>query len=1534
MSVRWKPMILLSVLFVLVAALGLMAIMSALVPGGAQEILPLARAEVKAKKYDRAKIQFERALQRDPKDAAIHEELAAMLAEWSKESPAMRAKLRPMWLHALNNAAKYGKQRIGPRKALLADALRREEPADCLFWAKDLIVLDPKDPDACFVLAADALNHQPPNVSEARKKLAILDASEPERTRTTWIRARIAEVSNDDEAIDAALTAFHAQTRSSDPVDQIARLELLLMDLRRASALPELSKRVNAFRTEVGLIGEDEAAPGRIRKISQMLELAQRHLTTIAARQPEAKDQVVSLETALEMIADQTYGKAIEAAGETDLRPYQAYAEYLLFRGHRERCLEIVGKALKCPAASLPSWLPTTMELREVAIKCALSDPADPARFEKAAPFIKDLLASTTPRYKALGHLFQGVIDLERSGLAVSSSGEASDENARKVDSKLLAPALAHLKAAATDLPDVATAQALYGVALILTKEPALGRQYLQAAQRLGAGNLDPRYQIWAAWSVLQAGYPEEAEPIVSRLLAQVASGEVPADLQGMLLLLQGEIHQARKTPSELRNARESYQKAIAAGQAVTPALKLRMAQIDAMLGDASKAMREIEQLQSQSQAGPSAEQLAVLTLKEQGKTQEANQRLDAARTRYPDSPELAGLDAALRLTSGHPDQAETVLADFLKAHPDQLELTLMRARILAGPLKKPDEARSLLVPLAEKAESSAPLVQLALLDLSRKDFEAVARSITQIRSRWKEAAAADLLDAQLALAQGNPRTAATHLEAALKKDPKNKVALFWKAQLDDLAGSGAEAQRVYESILRDRPVKELDSGLPLTAAAQWALATMDLEKQDYDRAITRFEDLLKDPAAAELARPTRWKLAIARAAKGDVSQAKSELEALLRDPSTTPDERVQAADFYRRYGDLNAASRQLDLVLNANPGHAGAVAYRALMLTSQGKSEEAATLIQKAISSAKQPPSLYLMLAGIENLDGSDPKSLTRALAALDEGLKAYPDSVELLKARYQVMTLRKDPDAVKFVEDRVTSNPNAANRRVLADVYREAGDYAKAENVVRDLLKAEPNDSPTASQLSAQLVGLVAAQAREAADRGDRNTESELNQKTASLIARYREQFPNDLAFPQLECDLALRTGDLARARRIAQEISRMDKKSPVGPLLKARLASTEGQLDEMARDYEEALERSPDRTDIRIALGRTRLELGQIDEALEQASAVLTVEREQQDALLLKAQALASRKGSANEVEAGRTEAIRLLQSVLKADPKSSQAYHLLAEIQHLQGRRDLAIQTLKTDLQAIPNDDAGLSILLQRLTEPSNDGSPPSSADLHEANAIAEKLTAKDPSGVFSLAAAVGFHKAGQVDLALPYARKAAETLDRSIVHLTYGDILLAKAESVDGSAQARDLFQQAVEQYDLVLKRQPDSIEAVNNKAWILHRYLGQNAEALELAEGLVRRADPSTLPAEFFDTLGAIREAVGKSGEAEAAYSQGLRKSPDHPILNFHMGRLLVATEKSGDEAVRCLELARKRRNLLPRGMAEEVDKLLAQAGR
>src|SRR5438067_952538 len=78
MTVRWKPLFILSGLFFVVAVLGVIAMAWTLVPKSAQGVLKQARAAAAAGRFENAEIHFEQALQFEAKNASIHEEFAKL----------------------------------------------------------------------------------------------------------------------------------------------------------------------------------------------------------------------------------------------------------------------------------------------------------------------------------------------------------------------------------------------------------------------------------------------------------------------------------------------------------------------------------------------------------------------------------------------------------------------------------------------------------------------------------------------------------------------------------------------------------------------------------------------------------------------------------------------------------------------------------------------------------------------------------------------------------------------------------------------------------------------------------------------------------------------------------------------------------------------------------------------------------------------------------------------------------------------------------------------------------------------------------------------------------------------------------------------------------------------------------------------------------------------------------------------------------------------------------------------------------------
>ena len=1538
MTVRWKPLLILSGLFVVVALVGLMTIATVMGTRGTADILPRARREAQAKEYEKAKVDYLRALKADPKDASIHDELADLYDNWSRQAPPeKKAELRGLYLGSLVSAAKNGPKRIEPRKRLLAEAIRQDDVLEQVRVSKELATLDPSNFDAHAVLAASQLDGPSPSIPEVRRHLKVLEAESPRRARTEWIAARVASLENDKPRLEEILKKARATTlpADADPVDRMAQLRLAALDVvGHANDAPTASAIEAVAREATAASAEPDIPSARIARISLLIEEIQRWLIARTRERPDDRAADDGFAETLDRVADAIFQKSLEVKGGADLNVYLAYADHLRFRDHRDRCLEIALKGLKSPAAAKQATSEMALGLHALAVESSLSNGEDKARYEAAAPHIKALLECKSDRFQPLGHLFQGAIDLEKAGMVVDAQpGDLS----KAEQTKLRASALGHLKKAATQMPYLAEAQARYGVALILNQEPAMGRQYLQLAQRIG--NLEPQYQVWAAWSVVQAGYPEDAEPMVARMLQEVRSGRLPKSLEGTLHLLSGEIHQARKSPADLRKAIDEYGRAFGQGQDATPAVELRLAQIEVMLGRPADALKRVDWLVANGKAGPAAENLAVLTLQELKRDDDARKRLDAARAKSPDSAELAVLDASMLVKAGQAAGADRVLAAFLARVPDSVQAVQMRAQVLAKDLDRPADARKLLADVAERGDNSAPLVQLALLELASGDQAAAVASIAKIRSRWKDAATGDLLDAQLALSKKDFAAASGFFGAALNKDPNNKIVQFWKAQLDGRADPQGAA-KVFESLARGDSVKELDTGLSLATASQSALASIAMEGGDLDTAIARYREMLKENPKPILASAIRWQVVAALAAKKDWPSAKLELIGLLKDPKNppTPEELVRAATFYRLNGEDAAALATCDEILRSEPAYPGAVVTRAEILARGGKHPEALATINRALDSCSKlgkpaPSVLYLMMAAVESVAPPTDQGFQRALVALEKGLSPEPNSVELVKAKCRVLTNLQGASAgAAFVEEKAKADPKGPFRKMLLTFYAEQGELASAERVATELVKERPDDAEAA----ATQVQMVAGQAREAANRGDRVEAKRLDDRVAALIYDDRSRFKGDPTFTQLECELELRRGDTTRALALTQEVDAQAKSSPVGPLLRAQIFAAKGQPREAADAYAEALSRNPRLPEARLQLARLSLRNGKTDEAIRQAKYLMDADPDQPTALaalLVEARAIASQPGTPAETQANRAKAVEKLARAIKDQPKFADAYVLMADVHMLSGDRAKAVAILKDALKVNPDDAAALTMAVQILADPKDKTPQVAKLELSQAEALAASSAATDAKGNRMLATSAGFSRAGAVEPAIPWAEKAVAKLGSITSRLNLGDLLLTRSEALSDPDQARRLQDRALAEYDKVLAVQPDAIEAVNNKAWILHSYKGESQKALEIAQGLLQRVEPSALPGEFYDTLGAIQEKLGRPREAEESYKKGLGKSPDQPVLNYHMGRLMAADKSRARKAADYLKVAEAASDRLPAEMARTLPSLLKQVG-
>ena len=104
-----------------------------------------------------------------------------------------------------------------------------------------------------------------------------------------------------------------------------------------------------------------------------------------------------------------------------------------------------------------------------------------------------------------------------------------------------------------------------------------------------------------------------------------------------------------------MQRAAQEFQKAAALEQGPGADVSLRQAQIDVQLGHHDAALARIDRLRASGQAGPGVDKLAILIQEELGKANEARKLLREARSRFPRSADLAGLDAAMATRMANP---------------------------------------------------------------------------------------------------------------------------------------------------------------------------------------------------------------------------------------------------------------------------------------------------------------------------------------------------------------------------------------------------------------------------------------------------------------------------------------------------------------------------------------------------------------------------------------------------------------------------------------------------------------------------------------------------------------------------------------------------------------------------------------------------------------------------------------------------------------------------------------------------------------
>ena len=115
-----------------------------------------------------------------------------------------------------------------------------------------------------------------------------------------------------------------------------------------------------------------------------------------------------------------------------------------------------------------------------------------------------------------------------------------------------------------------------------------------------------------------------------------------------------------------------------------------------------------------------------------------------------------------------------------------------------------------------------------------------------------------------------------------------------------------------------------------------------------------------------------------------------------------------------------------------------------------------------------------------------------------------------------------------------------------------------------------------------------------------------------------------------------------------------------------------------------------------------------------------------------------------------------------------------------------------------------------------------------------------------------------------------------------------------------SLSSQKQHDEAIDHYEMVLKRAPTSLVAANNLAAALVDHKG-DPRSLQRALELSRRFEAEKANPYLLDTLGWAHHKLGHEVDAVRVLQQATAMAPDHPILNYHLGAAYVKAGRRPD---------------------------------
>jgi tetratricopeptide (TPR) repeat protein len=862
------------------------------------------------------------------------------------------------------------------------------------------------------------------------------------------------------------------------------------------------------------------------------------------------------------------------------------------------------------------------------------------------------------------------------------------------------------------------------------------------------------------------------------------------------------------------------------------------------------------------------AEQLRADLLSVSGKADEGRRLLEAERDRKPDQVRPWMALARFALQRGDAQGAEQILREAEKKRGPDATLTL--ARIELAVREEPAAARKAVAGFEPAMESFAGTDQLRVL---RGLAEAYYRlgDTNRCIALWRRVAeqAPRDLDVRLRLLELAYR--ASDVEAMEKQlagirnleGPGGGLAAWGEAARGVVLAEKGDRTQLAEA---KRRLAEARARRPRWAPIPLLDARIALLEGDRDRAAeqlvlaVRFGE--RDPAVIRTAVDGLYR-------RRRYSEARDLLQDCAEQTMATPDLGRRAAELTLIQAGAEGSGRgqalkQARQAVPANSKDPHDYLWLAQVARAAGEPAEAEKLLRTALTLSDKEPGTWLAL--IQLLASTDVKKAEAAVAEARGKLSA-DDAPFVLGPGYDM--LGQADKAREQYETLLAHRPSdPAALQVVADFYARRGPAAKAQATLRRLLDPAVAVNEAARGAARRELALIVA--------------------GPGSYAKFREA----LSLLTEGDRQATREDEVTRAILLA---SRPEKRHEARALLE-KLAK-DGLLP----------------SDAQFVLVRLMEADGDVARADDLVLSLLGTESKNPTVVSWHVQSLL-RRGQAQTANPW-IDALRTL------EPDSLRTATLTARVAAKEGRTIEAVHLLLDFAQKHPDRRLNIALALESI----------------EATTEAEKLLREEangnrPEATLALAEYLSRHQ--KVSEAIGLCERAWKTCPPEIVAASSLSVvragsagateLAALADQIAAAAkkhpdsiplaqgraeleELRGRFDEALPLYEDLLRRQPDYVAALNNRAWLLALKATPGEEAIRLIDHVIDLTGPI---ANYLDTRAVAYLAAGQPARAVADMEEAIRQEPAAAFY-FHLGQ---AQLRAGDRpaAVAALREGRK----------------------